>query len=74
MPPFPRIQAARFDGLRANVPEDDCQILWQELQPAVFKEPLIYNQKRGVDAWHQRCDREHRISDQGLPAHMGGRS
>jgi ATP-binding cassette, subfamily B, bacterial len=34
------------------VPEDDCQILWQELQPAVFKESVIYYQKRCFDDGH----------------------
>jgi len=52
----------------------DRQILWQELQPEVFKEPVVYHQKRGVDAWHQRCCRKYRLSDKGLPANMGAAS
>jgi hypothetical protein len=53
------------------VPEDDCPLLRQKLQLAVFKEPFVYHQKRGVDAWHQRCRRGHKVLNQGIYANMG---
>ena len=58
---FPPLPPTRCDGLRPDVPADDCPILRQAVFSADTTRTLVHHPRGGVDAGHQRCGGEHRV-------------